>query len=220
MSTGMFRIAPRPPSRRPVEAAMPGAMAKPWTNPVRRAAFAERLKFVHVGQRARAETIVQQRQPGLVESWLPDRYRKNPISPDFCRTLFQLMVPHDFKDAARHLERIVLVVDGYTANLPWELMLAEDEPMAVRVPVMRQLVVEQVSPAGAPVGAAIGLRDRQSIDENFFKNFPAPGSKIPTRDWIALDGAEREAEVVVEALRRYGYGVEQAIGARAAARSR
>ena len=40
--------------------------------------------------------------------------------------LFQLMVPHDFKDAARQIDRVVLVVDSYTANLPWELMLADD----------------------------------------------------------------------------------------------
>jgi hypothetical protein len=48
---------------------------------------------------------------------------------DFGRMLFQLMVPHDFKDAARQLDRIVLVVDDYTANLPWELMFA-DAPVA------------------------------------------------------------------------------------------
>jgi hypothetical protein len=46
---------------------------------------------------------------------------------DFGRVLFQLMVPHDFKDAARQLDRIVLVVDDYTANLPWELMFADDQ---------------------------------------------------------------------------------------------
>ena len=44
--------------------------------------------------------------------------------------LFQLMVPHDFKDAARQMDRLVLVVDSYTANLPWELMLADDPAAA------------------------------------------------------------------------------------------
>ena len=61
--------------------------------------------------------------------------------------LFQLMVPHDFKDAARQLDRVVLVVDSYTANLPWELMLADDpsapdddkRPLALRTAVVRQL---------------------------------------------------------------------------------
>ncbi|HLN83936.1 MAG TPA: CHAT domain-containing protein [Candidatus Binatia bacterium] len=194
-----------------VEAAVPGAMAKPWTNPVPRVAFAERLKFVHVGQRARAETIVQQRQPGLVESLVAGQIQEKSYQPDFSRTLFQLMVPHDFKDAARHLERIVLVVDGYTANLPWELMLAEDVPMAVRVPVVRQLSSSkfrrQVRQSVEPLAYVVG----NPSTKFFFKNFPTPG-KNPDEGLIALDGAEREAEVVVEGLRRYGYGVEQAIG--------
>ncbi|MGN6718179.1 MAG: CHAT domain-containing protein, partial [Candidatus Binatia bacterium] len=194
-----------------VEAAVPGAMAKPWARQVSRVAFAERLKFVHVGQRARAETIVQQRQPGLVESLVAGQIQEKSYQPEFSRTLFQLMVPHDFKDAARHLERIVLVVDGYTANLPWELMLAEDVPMAVGVPVVRQLSSSkfrrQVRQSVEPLAYVVGNPSTKS----FFKNFPTPG-KNPDEGLVALDGAEREAEVVVEALRRYGYGVEQAIG--------
>src|SRR4029079_14395659 len=135
----------------PVEATLYGAMAQRRAYPVPRVACAERLKFVHVGQRARAETIVQQRQPGLVESLVAGQIQEKSYQPDFSRTLFQLIVPHDFKDAARHLERIVLVVDGYTANLPWELMLAEDVPMAARVPVVAHLSFTKVCRRGAPV---------------------------------------------------------------------
>ena len=35
---------------------------------LRSTAIADRLRYVHVGPRARAETVVQQRQPGLVEA--------------------------------------------------------------------------------------------------------------------------------------------------------
>lgn len=177
----------------------------------RRLALAERLKFVHVGQRARAETIVQQRQPGLVEKLVAQQILDKKYQPDFCRTLFQLMVPHDFKDAARQLDRIVLVVDGYTANLPWELMLAEDAPIAVRAPVIRQLSSSkfrrQVRQTLDPLAYVIG----NPSTENFFRTFPAP-NKQPEDRLVSLSGAEREAEVVVEALRRYGYNVEQSIG--------
>ena len=177
----------------------------------RRLALAERLKFVHVGQRARAETIVQQRQPGLVEKLVAEQIQEKGYRADFCRTLFELMVPHDFKDAARQLDRIVLVVDGYTANLPWELMLTEDVPIAVRSPVVRQLSSSkfrrQVRQSLEPLAYVIG----NPSTENFYKNFPVPNKK-PEESLISLDGAEREAEVVVEALRRYGYNIEQAIG--------
>jgi len=195
----------------PVEATLYGAMAKRRAYPVSRVALAGRLKFVHVGQRARAETIVQQRQPGLVENLVAGQIQEKSYQPDFCRTLFQLLVPHDFKDAARHLERIVLVVDGYTANFPWELMLAEDVPIAVRVPLVRQLSSSkfrrQVRQSVEPLAYVVGNPSTKS----FFKNFPAPG-KNSDDGLISLEGAEREAELVVEALRRYGYGVEQAIG--------
>ena len=91
-----------------------------------RSAIADRLRFLYVGQRARAESVVQQRQPGLIEALVRQQIHNPVWQEDFGRMLFQLMVPHDFKDAARQLDRVVLVVDSYTANLPWELMLADD----------------------------------------------------------------------------------------------
>ncbi|MGS0757838.1 hypothetical protein ACVBEH_26120, partial [Roseateles sp. GG27B] len=120
-------------------AGLPGATAA--------APVADRLRFLYVGQRARAESVALQRQPGLIERLVAQQIG-NPIwNEDFGRMLFQLMVPHDFKDAARELDRVVLVVDPYTANLPWELMLADDPerpsdekmPLALRTAVVRQL---------------------------------------------------------------------------------
>ncbi len=174
-------------------------------------ALAERLRFVHVGQRARAETIVEQRQPGLVESLVAQQIQLHNYQPEFCRTLFQLMVPHDFKDAARQLDRIVLVLDGYTANLPWELMLAEQEPLAVRARVIRQLASStfrrHVRQSLQPLAYVVG----NPSTENFFKTFPHPNRQA-TDGLASLAGAEQEAEVVVEALSRQGYHVESSIG--------
>jgi hypothetical protein len=87
-------------------------------------ARADKLRFMYVGARARAEAVVHQRQPGLVESLVHQQISRPDWDRNFCRMLFQLMVPHDFKDAARQLDRLVLVLDSQTANLPWELMLA------------------------------------------------------------------------------------------------
>ena len=173
--------------------------------------IAERLRFVHVGQRARAETVVHQRQPGLVESLVAQQIRVHKYQPEFCRTLFQLMVPHDFKDAARQLERIALVLDGYTANLPWELMLADQEPLAVRAHLIRQLSSttfrRQVRQSLQPLAYVVG----NPSTENFFKMFPHPDRRA-TDGLDSLTGAEEEAEVVVRALSRQGYRVEAAIG--------
>ena len=174
-------------------------------------AIAERLRYVHVGQRARAETVVQQRQPGLVEALVTQQIQVHSFQPDFCRTLFQLMIPQEFKDAARQLDRIALVVDGYTANLPWELMLGDQEPLAVRARVVRQLSSSkfrrQVRQAMEPLAYVVG----NPSTENFFRMFPYPG-KQPADGLNSLTGAEEEAEIVVETLRRQGYRVESSIG--------
>ena len=172
--------------------------------------IAERLRFVHVGQRARAETIVQQRQPGLVESpGRRNRSRCTIYQPEFCRTLFQLMVPYEFKEAARKRNSTASCwfVDGYTANLPWELMLADQEPLAVTA---RGNSPTRVDPdfAGryARRSSVAGLRDRQSIDGQFFRHLSRYREPQPERcARAAPTGAEREAEIVGGDLARHGY---------------
>jgi hypothetical protein len=183
----------------------------------RRTALANRLRYLYVGQRARAESIVQQRQPGLIETLVRQQIHSAKWQEDFGRMLFQLMVPYDFKDAARQLERVVLVVDAYTANLPWELMMGdgagreeEKRPLSVRTPVVRQLA------------SAKFRRDvRQSLErtalvignpsvEGFAAAFPDP--KHPQAAVPALPAAEKEADAVAALLGAMGYTVVTAIG--------
>jgi CHAT domain-containing protein len=187
------------------------AQAKPNPEPRPATAIAERLRFVHVGQRARAETILHQRQPGLVESLVARQIEVHDFQAEFCRTLFQLMVPQEFKDAARQLDRIALVVDGYSANLPWELMLADEEPLAVRARIIRQLSStvfrRQVRQTLRPFAYVVG----NPGTDNFFKTFPHPNA-LPTDGLDSLTGAEQEAEVAAHVLSRHGYQVETAIG--------
>ena len=100
--------------------------------------IATRLRYVFLSERARAETVVQQRQPGLIESLVKNAITRDQYSADLSRTLFQLMMPLDFKAAARDTENLVLVVDGYTANLPWEMLQADDQPMALKTAMVRK----------------------------------------------------------------------------------
>ncbi|HEX6362786.1 MAG TPA: hypothetical protein VFZ93_07515, partial [Albitalea sp.] len=102
-------------------------------------ALADRLRFLYLGQRARAESTLHQRQPGLVERLVERQIMTRAYDADFSRTLFQLLVPHDFKESARQMQQMVFVLDSYTANLPWELMRADDAPLATRTAMVRQL---------------------------------------------------------------------------------
>lgn len=207
----------------------PAAPAEPTVAPdtARRASaprtgVATRLRFLYVGQRARAESVIQQRQPGLIEALVRQQIHDTRWQEDIGRMLFQLMVPHEFKDAARQLERVVLVVDAATANLPWELMLAgaagaadDALPMAVRTPVVRQLASTrfrtQVQQALDRSALVVG---NPSV-EGFGAAFPDP--RLPGRsdnpDPPPLPGAEAEANAVAAVLGGLGYRVEQAIGA-------
>ncbi len=184
-----------------------------------RTVLAERLRFLYVGQRARAESVVQQRQPGLIEALVRQQISSTAWNEDIGRMLFQLMVPHDFKDAARQLERVVLVVDAATANLPWELMLADapgrgDDglPLALRTPVVRQLAStrfrRQVRQGSERTALVVG---NPSV-EGFGAAFPDPRHPEGT-DPPALPGAEAEASAVAGVLGGLNYRVTQAIGA-------
>jgi len=183
-----------------------------------RTAIAERLRFLYVGQRARAESVVLQRQPGLVEKLVRQQIQTPVWREDFGRVLFQLMVPHDFKDAARQLECIVLVVDDYTANLPWELMFADDQrgagerlPLALRTPVVRQLAAmqfrRQVRQGLERKAFVVG---NPSV-EGFVAAFPDP-QRPDAADPPPLPGAEEEAYQVAAILQGLAYQVVAEIG--------
>ena len=185
------------------------------------AVVADRLRYLYVSERARAESIVQQRQPGLVESLVKKQIGASTWEPDFARMLFQLMIPHDFKGPARQLDRLVLVLDAVTANLPWELMMAdqpggsvngstqgsEGVPLALQAAVVRQLSSStyrtHVRGAMRPTALVIGNPSLEGFNAAFshFKE------KLK-----ALPGAEREARAVKTLLDGLDYQVDACIG--------
>lgn len=203
----------------------PGVPAVPFGGAVRapndegaRAPIAERLRFLFVGPRARAESLMQQRQPGVVEKLVRQQIHLNVWQEDLGRALFQLMVPPELKDTARHLDRLVLVLDSYTANLPWELLVGDDptrpgerRPLALRTAVVRQLTStrfrRQVRQGVGRTALVIG---NPSLD-GFASAFPAPeGRPIPVPP--SLPGAEAEANAVAGVLSSLGYEVKPVIG--------
>ena len=188
------------------------------------ARLANRLRYLFVGQRARAESMLQQRQPGLIETLVSQQIDSAVWSQDFGRLLFQLLVPPDFKDTLRQLERVVLVVDTATANLPWELMLPEaipdgsipaagaPEPLAVRTPVVRQLASSQFRRQVRQAPSRHALVVGNPSVEGFARHFPDPRNPNGLEP-DALPGAEAEATGVAKLLTGLGYACSRAIGA-------
>lgn len=183
------------------------------------APLAQRLRYTYVGQRARAESVALQRQPGLIEQLVSQQIGNPSWNEDFGRLLFQLMVPHDFKDAARQLDRVVLVVDAYTANLPWELLLADDPerpaeeklPLALRTAVVRQLVSPRFRNVVRQGSGRRALVIANPSSEGFAKGFPLIGGQ-PSGTPPDLPGAEAEGNQTAALLSRIGYEVEPLVG--------
>ena len=177
----------------------------------KRSQHANRLRYLYLGQRARAEIVLQQAQPGLVESLVRQSIDNPGTDSDFCRTLFQLLIPTEFKDVARHLDHLVLVVDGTTANLPWELLRADAEPLAVQMRMVRQLQSPRFRPhlrqSLAPLAYVLG----NPCTEGFYDVFAGSDPSRPNR-LESLSGAEKEARAVAALLEQHQYKCTTSIG--------
>jgi CHAT domain-containing protein/pimeloyl-ACP methyl ester carboxylesterase len=170
------------------------------------APIADSLHFTYLSQRARAEAVVLHRQPGLIEKLAHLSINSEQSSLALGRTLFQLMTPLEFKDTARQIDSLVLVVDAYTANFPWELMVADEEPLIRKTAVVRQFESltwrQRVRPAMQMSAFVIGDPSTKHFEKHF-KGY----AKMPE-----LSGAKDEADIVSKALRQGGFQVEEAIG--------
>ena len=167
-----------------------------------RTALAKRLKYVFLAERARADAVVHQRQPGLIEALVKNAIHQENFNPDLARTLFQLMVPLDFKATVRETERLVLMLDGYTANLPWEMLQADEQPMALKTRLVRQLVSTRfrpvVRPSTSKTACIIADPSTDGFQKAFDKDQPLP----------QLPDAAKEADSVRDLLTAASYQVE------------
>jgi CHAT domain-containing protein len=173
--------------------------------------LADQLRFSFLGQRARAETLHQQRQSGLVEALVAASIQNPSSNEDLSRTLFQLLVPSAFKEVVRHLDQLVLVLDDTTANLPWELLLADRQPLALSLAMVRQLQAprfrQRLRQATSRVAYVIG----NPSSKGFFTLFTGGDLGGPSTALASLDGARREAERVLALLRERDYICEDSI---------
>jgi len=188
------------------EQRIPTGEPKLPTHPQRRPELARRLRFVFLSQRARAETVEHQRQPGLVETLVERSIGKSTYQPDLSRALFQLLVPHDFKEVARQAANLVLVVDGYTANLPWEMLVADEKPLILNTAMVRQLASTRfrLQVRGTLEKRAFVVGNPST--KGYYTAFPSPG--MLDRDALEpLPGAMEEARAVADLLTAQGYQV-------------
>lgn len=183
--------------------------------------YPERLRFLFLSERARAETVVQQRQPGLVEKLVAAETGNTAYNPEvgIGLTLFHLLVPLDFKAAAREASNLLLVVDGATANLPWEMLVADGEPLIRNTRVVRQLASSRFRQAPRATRLLSAYVVCNPSTQGYYTEFGGKRApKAPEDDHLPnLPGAEEEGGLITAVLEGAGYKVINAPGDSSAA---
>ena len=184
---------------------------------------ARKLRFTYMGEKARAESVSPVRQPGAVETLIDETlgsYASTQYTPGggFGNTLFQLLVPLEFKSAARKTDRLMLVVDRMTANLPWELLETDGAPMVLKTRMVRQFVTSEFRrEVIRPDGLNACVISNPST-EGYHAQFGGPDWKPrigadgkPEPDRLpSLPGAAEEGDAIIAALERANYTVTHA----------
>ncbi|KAI5912356.1 CHAT domain-containing protein [Azoarcus sp. PA01] len=188
----------------------PGQTLHPRARPL-----ATRLKYVFLSERARAETVVQQRQPGLIEALVKNAIGRDEYSADLSRTLFQLMMPLEFKATARDTEKLVLVVDGYTAKLPWEMVQADDQPLALKTAIVRKFASPRYRRNPLILTRKVACVIANPSTRGYHAAFgdPAAAALAPHVDHLPdLPGAAAEGAAIRDLLAECGYEVTHGEG--------
>lgn len=145
------------------------------------------LKYVVIGERARAEATLQCREDNVIQMLIEGAVTKPGFDDAISGALFELLVPVEIKDAAANVPSVVITLDRNTAQIPWEIlsdpMAGEKKPFSVRAGLLRQLMGDEyrVDPRSADLRTALVVGDTTS--------------GLPE-----LRGAQEEAEAVAKVV--------------------
>lgn len=126
----------------------------------------------------------------------------NQARPEIAKTLFELLVPLDFKEELKRQPNISWVVDEVTAAFPWE-MLQEDlaaKPLAVNSGMVRQMSTDSYRKAPTSVRG----------NQVFVIGDPALEGFMPQ-----LAQAAREAGSIADKLQNRGFEVKRRVNSNA-----
>ncbi|MBN7810468.1 CHAT domain-containing protein [Algoriphagus sp. H41] len=137
-----------------------------------------------------------------IETLLVDMTRRNQYEPEIAKTMFEQLIPFDFKEDLKRQNNITWVLDKRTANFPWE-MLQEDlngMPLCIHSGMVRQLATTDFRRISTTV------QDKRAyvVGDPDLKGFMGQ-----------LKGAEREANHVAEKLKDAGFASEVLINSSA-----
>lgn len=112
---------------------------------------------------------------------------------ELAKTLFELMIPNDFKLALRNQQNLLLILDQTTAAYPWEMLQdisVQSVPLSISAGMIRQLTTENF---------------RQVVNYTMDNSALIIGNPNTANFLPTLPGASIEAELVDKVLSDAGY---------------
>ena len=162
------------------------------------------LRFTSLTERARADIDNLVTNRGLVDHLIEKAVTQEQWDRKLSKALFESLIPNEFKPYAVERRNLLLIVDKETAAYPWELLydtnLENQEPLAVRAGMLRQLATAEYRRLSefASKGNVLVIGD------------PQLEGRAPQ-----LPAALQEAEEVVNLFRDEDYAVEAEIRSKA-----
>ncbi len=100
------------------------------------------LKFSASTGGAREEQRKLYSSTPIVEQLINDISTDNRWSPALAKTIYELLIPNDFKEELKKQGNIKWILDKYTASYPWELLqdsTQDAKPLCINAGMIRQL---------------------------------------------------------------------------------
>ena len=159
------------------------------------------LQFEAVTHTARVRATLVSTQRQVVDTLVERAVETTAYDATLGHTLFEMLVPNDFKPYAADRRRLAFLMNAGAASLPWELMQSRfdeaSEPLSVSTGMLRQLLVDDMreQPLRAPDRTALVIGNPFVSDERF----------------PSLESAAAEATAVAAVLEEHGYVVQPLI---------
>jgi CHAT domain-containing protein len=153
------------------------------------------LRFSCSTGSAREEERYLQTSPAIINELIEEMSTNNNWNPGMAKTVFELLIPNDFKDEIKKQSNSMWVLDHAAAAYPWELLQDSTNnarPLCCNAGMIRQLKLEdyriKVNPVAGKKALVVGDPD--------LNGFPYAQQ---------LPGAFKEANLVASILDEYGY---------------
>lgn len=129
----------------------------------------------------------------IIESLADEISTNNSWDNELAKTIFELLIPNDFKLTIRNQQNLLLIVDKVTASYPWEMLQdvsIHESPLSVTVGMIRQLATENF---------------RQSVNYTQANRALIIGEPQTNGFLPSLPGASEEAKVVDKLMEDNGF---------------